>query len=171
METLYDSLQVPAYRSDLFRALYVSQNGGLYLDCKMVLFDALIPLLARGEFFAKDKPDNYVCNGLVYSREAGNPRLRRYLDAMCSNISEREYGIDPLSVSGPGLLGRFVNRYALQYHTHGDGGWNDSYMRQLSTGQMVVKNSYYGYYQENNYVASEHYEVLWKEKRVFKDGV
>lgn len=165
---LYESLNVPAYRSDLFRAAYICQNGGLYLDCKMVLFDSLVALLMRDDFFAKDAPDDYVCNGLLYARDAGNLKLRRYLEAMRSNISTRNYGKDPLSVTGPGLLGKFVHRYALQYHRHGDGGgWSDSYMRHLATGQIVIKNSYHGYYQENNYGASEHYNVLWNEKRVY----
>jgi hypothetical protein len=89
---------------------------------------------------------------------------------MCSNISAKAYGRDPLSVTGPGVLGQFVNRYALQYHSLGDCGWNESYMRQLSTRQIVIKNSYYGYYEENNYGASEHYDVLWKEKKVYEEA-
>jgi len=166
---LYESLRVPAYRSDLFRAAYICQNGGLYMDCKMVLFDPLLSLwTTRNEIFAKDAPDDYVCNGLLYTREAGNLKMRRYLDAMCRNISNRDYGKDSLSITGPGLLGKFVDRYALQYHRHGEGGgWKESYMRHGTTGLMVIKNSYYGYYEENNYGASEHYDVLWNEKRVF----
>jgi hypothetical protein len=166
---LYESLRVPAYRSDLFRATYICQNGGLYMDCKMVLFDPLLSLwTTRNEIFAKDAPDDYVCNGFLYTREANNLKMRRYLDAMCRNISNRKYGKDALSITGPGLLGKFVNRYTLQYHRHGEGGgWQDSYMRYLTTDQIVIKNSYYGYYQENNYGASEHYNVLWNEKRVF----
>ena len=34
----YNKLNVGAYKADFFRALYVYINGGIYFDCKQILY-------------------------------------------------------------------------------------------------------------------------------------
>lgn len=165
---VYNKLNVGAYKADLFRLLYVYLEGGIYFDCKNILYQDLDNYFIHNYFFTKDSIDNYICNGFFYSNKH-NDKLKNCLLEMIYNIIQENYTKDPFSITGPGLLGKYI-KYEILFHyfTHTN-DWKESYIKSKNKNQIVILNSYYNYYNENKYLNNNHYGVFWKNKNVFSN--
>lgn len=166
----YNSVKPGAYKADMFRALYIYKNGGLYFDCKQILFASLTSLLEKRYLFVRDTYvfKNYVYNAFLYSKEPLLDVYRNYLIQMVINIHNRNYCDDPLSISGPGLFGRYVNAsMCIDMNNTMDSlyDWSRSYI--ALDGKVLIKNTYNDYYNENNYISKGHYGHMWSNKQVY----
>jgi GR25 family glycosyltransferase involved in LPS biosynthesis len=161
---LYNKLDVGAYKADMFRALYLYFDGGLYFDCKMILFSSIRHLFNNNYFFVKDILVDYVYNGLMFNIQKKNFILKSYIINMLTNIFKNSYEIDPLSITGPGLLGKYAKNNVLLYNSCVN---NDTQNSFISEKKILVKNTYFNYYNENNYLATNHYHIKWHNKTVY----
>jgi GR25 family glycosyltransferase involved in LPS biosynthesis len=166
---IYNKLNVGAYKADFFRALYIYLCGGIYFDCKMILFNDIHQYLAQGFIYTKDIICNHMYNGFFYSIKH-NVCIKNYLIEMCLNIMNENYTNDSLSITGPGLFGKFINNPTNYYNDMIKGDWQTSFLRNKNTNRITIKNSFYNYYEEDNYLKNHHYSVLWKNKQVFKNN-
>jgi hypothetical protein len=178
-----------AYISDIFRYCYLYLNGGVYMDCKKLLYVPLSEFIDRfnknqtstlqglTDIFVKDcahsKAYDYAYNSIIVCDKLSKT-LRGAIIYGVFNIIKNYYGNDTLSITGPGCLGGSVdyvykNKYPFFYRNvipvQGH-NWL-SYIVDKND-QKVIKNTYYGYYEENKYITTNHYHNLWYEKRIYK---
>jgi hypothetical protein len=162
----YNSIVPGAYKADLFRALYIYNEGGIYFDCKMILFRRIDYAYKYEEFFCEDKPYKYIYNAFFCVKNKNNKNINLYIKKMIENISSKKYGKDPFSITGPGCMGEYIH--------------NNIYMKLIfvdtenknpviinENKKILIKNTYYGYYDENNYIKTGHYVVLWENKQIY----
>jgi len=166
--SLYENLRVGAYKADLFRALYIYNNGGLYMDCKNILYQPIDSYLSLSQFYVKDVTENYICNGLFFCHNSKMPILKSYLSRILTNLFMQSYENNFLSVTGPGLFGQY-NPTPIVLQNRSPKDWKDSIMTLLESQIPIVKVSYSGYYDENNYLEQDHYSVLWNNRQVYLD--
>jgi len=171
----YDSLIPGAYKADLFRYCWLYVNGGIYFDCKMILFINLHSLVARSnELYVKDLPKNYCYNAMMICRKS-NEVMRLAINQTVKNTIKCDKTKDTLSLTGPGLLGDVIDSvynkdspYKYCYFKKNPN--NNFFIARINDqdGKTVVICTYNGYYKEDNYQHTNHYGKLWENNTVFK---
>lgn len=178
-----------AYISDVFRYCYLYLNGGIYLDCKKILYTPISDYIDRfnksiastsykgvKDIFIKDVLENYSYNAIMVC-EKMSKTIKMALIYSVFNTVKNLYGRDPLSLTGPGCLGdsidyTYSHRYPYFFYNIipiKDKDWL-SYVVDKNM-KKVIKNTYYGYYTENNYRDTTHYHKLWHEKKIYKEDL
>jgi hypothetical protein len=115
----YDQLLPGAYRADLWRYCVLYSKGGIYVDHKLVLhipLDTAIPIDCEFATYQdqavqryQNKPyEFYLWQGIMISKQK-HPFLKKAIDNIVANVTLGNYGHDPLSITGPGLLGQSIN--------------------------------------------------------------
>lgn len=162
----YDKLVPGAYKSDLFRALYIYHKGGIYFDCKNILLTHVDFLSHQNEVYCQDINPNYVYNSFIFSKISHNKNLQNYICHMIYNINHDHYGTNCLEVTGPGIMGLYIKKnILLQNNIDHNCDWKQSYVSQNKN--ILIKNSYPEYYSENNYLKKNHYSTLWEKKNIY----
>jgi len=171
---LYKKLIPGTYKADLFRALYILKNGGLYFNLKMILLDPneLNNIIDKNEtIFVSDIPTNGhsgTYNAFLWSLNPPNRYYKSYISRMLYNIYTENYGNNLLSITGPQLLSLCENSTKIlsNFITHSD-NWKESVIYSKTTSHAIIKNSFPNYYNENNYISKDHYSLLYANKQVF----
>ncbi|VBB18281.1 glycosyltransferase [Yasminevirus sp. GU-2018] len=152
---LYNKLKPKAYKADLFRALYAYRFGVIYFDCKHILFRSINELFNDSKILVKDVPNEWVYNGMFCLKKCDG-RLEKYIVHMLMNIHQGYYGESALAITGPELFGRYmydVNTIKLQ-NTFKNDDWKNNIIYWNKS--IVIKPSYYGYYNGNeDYLLSD----------------
>ena len=174
------NLNPGAYISDLFRYCYLCLFGGIYFDCKKILFIPLSNYIKYGnseDIYIRDMFKNYVFNAIMITNKGSKIMLNAIKETVF-NIVYNRYCDDPLSISGPGLLknvlDKYNNKYNFIYQNTCDGNHHSmSYIviNNDKNKRMIIQNTYNGYYQEGNYINTWHYGILWKNKKVYKSDL
>lgn len=168
---MYNKLNPGAFKADLFRALYLYVNGGIYFDCKNILFDDISTIFAGSECYTQERAKDMICNGFIYNSLKNDTKMKAYLAEMIYNIFNNIYTKSHLSITGPGLFGKFIKNNIKLIHILDDGHeWmNASYMGYIDGSKnILLKDSYTNYYLENNYLNTAHYGVLFQNRQVYK---
>ncbi len=234
-DIVYDCVNnlVPgAYISDIFRYCYLYLYGGIYMDCKKILYIPLSDFIQNvfntnllnnsltgtnhinhdpdpdpnpnpnpnpnpsnsltvsnsgshqknyndhilTDIYIKDCIDNYAYNAIMIC-DPSNEVMKKVLTDSIMKIIKNKYDKDPLSLTGPGCLGDAIdsvykNKYDYKYFNIIPVKNNDwlSYNVDLNN-KKVIKNTYFGYYDENNYRNTGHYHRLWHEKKIYKKDI
>jgi GR25 family glycosyltransferase involved in LPS biosynthesis len=86
---------------------------------------------------------------------------------MILNIFSNYYTDNPLGISGPKLFGKFIKKNIdLENNIPSNNNWKLSYITDKNK-KIIIKNSYNGYYEENNYLETEHYSVKWHNRNIY----
>jgi len=108
----YDALIPGAYKSDLWRlcALYVF--GGVYTDIRTVPLVPLNEIISKRDnlVLVRDLCLSYIWQGFLASRPK-NCLLKNMIDEICDMVNLKQYGNNPLDITGPNRFGRILNRY------------------------------------------------------------
>jgi hypothetical protein len=166
---VYNKLNVGAYKADIFRALYAYKNGGIYFDCKQILFTSLKFMFSENRLLIKDVQYKYIYNGMFYIQPLDYV-FREYLKKSIKNIHISDYTTDCLSITGPGVFTDIIDvidRKKLVLQNTND--IKDIIPCVKKNNIIIIKNHYNGYYEENNYKNTTHYNVMWKKTNVFKE--
>jgi len=172
---IYNKLNIGAYKADFFRALYIYLNGGVYFDCKNILFRNINYLLDNEECYTQDIEDDHIYNGFIYCSLIHNNRIREYIKEIIYNIHNSLYLTSSLEITGPKLFGKFINTKTTNKTTNkknaNSDNWMDSYIVDSKTTEILIKNSYYNYYNESNYLNTDHYSILYANKLVYNQFI
>lgn len=160
---IYDIIIPGAYKSDLFRALYLFDHGGLYFDCKNIVLDNLDSILKYDNCFCQDINKSYIYNGFIWTNK-NNSGLKKYILHIIYNINHRYKGNNNLEITGPGLLGKYIDSNILVQNNI-DTDWKCSYI--TNNKKVIIKNSFDGYYDELNYLNDNHYSILWNKNKIY----
>ena len=74
---IYNNIIPGAYKADLFRALYIFNNGGIYFDCKNILVNKFGNLEKHNEIYTSDLLKGDVCNGFMYIKDKNNSKIKK----------------------------------------------------------------------------------------------
>ena len=107
----YDILNPGAYKADLWRLCILYINGGIYVDIKQNCINnfKFIALTER-EHLVLDRPGWWkdgeigLYNALIIAKPK-NAFLLRCINKISENVKNREYSLNDLYPTGPGLLG------------------------------------------------------------------
>lgn len=165
----FDTLRPGAYKADLWRYCILYIKGGIYLDIKYecVAGFSLNQLLDR-EYFVLDRPGWWkkgeigIYNGVMVC-VANNPILRLAIDKIVENVENREYGMNILYPTGPGLLGEMhgndTTNFVLSY-THPE--------EIIHSTKGCILKGYTGYRKEQKqFHPLETYHELWPKRKIF----
>jgi mannosyltransferase OCH1-like enzyme len=114
----YKKIIPGAYKSDFFRYCYLYINGGIYVDIDTLCLGKLDNFLLPNISFIvpidlnnnpNDGTHNLAC-GFIASRPK-HPILINCINIIVENVKNKIFSKSKLDFSGPGVLGRAVNKY------------------------------------------------------------
>jgi len=162
-----------AFVSDLFRYCYLYLYGGIYIDCKKILFQSMNDFIDDiNEIYVRDIPYNFSYNAIIVCDKM-TQIIRECIQVSVYNIIRCDMKDDTLKITGPGVLGDAIDKitkktYQYKYFNKMIGDWRSCVYRNKI---LFFQNSYHGYYNENNYLKEKHYDTLWRMKKVFKSDL
>ena len=164
----YQKVNVGAYKADLFRIMYLYKFGGLYFDCKNILYCPLDNLLNNNEeIFLKDVYPTKYANGIILLKNKENKNFKNYMIDILYNFHNSIYTNSCLSISGPKLLSKHIEHINSNYLKNNviDNDWKNAFVTYNK--KKIIKISYSDYYDENNYVNKKHYAIMYNENKVY----
>ena len=170
--TVYYMLKPGAFKADYFRALYIYNYGGIYLDCKMTLHAPLSNYLYNYNIFtSEDTKPSYSYNAFFYIKNPYNDELGKYLKRSIINILSKYYGKTSFSITGPKIFGKYIIENSFFKHTNmPDHNIRNNYVIDKQSNNIILKTSYVYYYEENNYIYTNYYYNMWINKNVYDDN-
>ena len=181
----FDAVIPGAYKSDLFRYCFLYVHGGVFVDGDAVAVRPLSELIKPNDEFvsAEDNGIGWVHNAFM----AAVPRhqiVKRAIDMAVDKISRRDYGSNPLSITGPILLleafRSVVGNLAIRV-----GGYKGNvklvpYARKghcmvgsiKDNGHVLLWMRYPTYKSETRWYmrGKSYYDPMWHERRVFANN-
>lgn len=166
----FNKLKPGAYKSDLFRAMYLYYEGGFYLDCKFVAIQSMNKLMLNyDEFYCLDSDITRVYNAIMYNNRNKSLYLKTYINLMLKNIKNNEYSYSPLHITGPGLLGQIIKNADIKIYYSLIGALF-GYICDMKSDIKYFTTNYSPeeyYHGKNKYYNTTHYGILWKRRDVF----
>lgn len=177
----YAVLVPGAYRADLWRYCVLYKFGGIYADIKTTLFRNLDEILRPEDelVLVRDVPSQCILNGFLACKPR-HPLMKLAVEMALDRIFQRSYGVDPLDITGPHLLGRAFCRWmncpedtmtltagytsTMQFLARSD----DKLYIISPEGERLMQKEYESYYQKDMDVRV-HYPQLWAHRAVYKD--
>ena len=177
----YTVLVPGAYRADFWRYCVLYKYGGVYADAKTTLFRSLDEIIRPHDelILVRDVPSQCILNGFI-ACSPGHPLLGIVLVMTLERIEKREYGVDPLDITGPHLLGRAFCRWKgypedTMTLTPGYtatmqilGRSEDRLYITSPEGENLMQKEYPSYY-KNDMDVRIHYPLLWHAHAVYAD--
>lgn len=109
----FQKLNVGPYKADLWRYCVLYIKGGIYVDIDTVCLHPLKNIISHQDQFvsARDNPTgmNYIYQAFLASVPK-HPFLKEAIDQCVKNIETNFIGENSLSMTGPGLLGKAINK-------------------------------------------------------------
>jgi hypothetical protein len=165
----YDDLRPIAFKIDLWRLIVIYHEGGVYMDSKLSNLAPLDTFLPKhGGMLSLDLFGKGIASSF-FALPPKDPLMRKCIDAIVHNVQTRYYGDNPLTVTGPQLLGKVFStfteeeksRYTMMnfenngiFYTYNQvpvvANHNAEYRRYLSRPSM-----------------HQHYEYLWHRRQLY----
>ena len=177
----FDAVIPGAYKADLFRYCWLYIKGGVFLDGDIQANRPLNELLRPDDEFvsAEDNGIGWLHNAFIACTPR-HPIIKKALDMAVARITAREYGENPLSITGPimfkgafeAVVGENVaikdynnNVRLISYTRPG----NCMIGKIEQDGKVVLWMRYPTYKSETRwYMAGKsYYDTMWHERRVF----
>jgi len=161
-----------AYKADLWRYCVLYIHGGIYLDIKFECCDGfkLIELMNQVHYVmdresmikTHAEPGKIlVYNGCIVS-PSNNPILLNCIQKIVHNVEKKEYGMNALYPTGPGLLGDVLgNSFDI------DLSFDETQTYILYKNRRILKK--YPEYRREQYeqIKTESYQDLWKNRQIY----
>jgi mannosyltransferase OCH1-like enzyme len=161
----YDTLIPDAYKSDLWRYCILYILGGVYIDIKYTPRNQVkfLSLISK-EHFVQDRPVHFhnkfgVYSGLIICAP-GNKIMYECIQKVVENVKNRNYGYNPLYVSGPGVLSEFVDKDTIFDLTFNG--------ESIEYKGKAILDTYPDYRLEQQLFGTPHYDPMWRERRVYR---
>lgn len=166
---LYDSLNSYSFRADLARYCILYTHGGYYFDAvicpEFKLEFTNTPVLYKAPDSIDPMCTNLIDNGVMYFNEPRHQFLHDAIQLSLRSIKTKSYGIHPLDITGPMMLGR-LNEYNIKfgksrYITPAQkGAFLDDTLHWLYKPEGTTFSSFTG-------VGTNSYEQMWFDRKVY----
>lgn len=166
----YDHLVPGAYKADLWRYCVLYIHGGIYADAKLLCINGFRLIeLTEQEHYVKDRLGELTIYNALMVSKPGNPFLLDAIKRIVKNVKNKYYGCDPLSPTGPRMLGDIIIEKKLNLNIdmkhYIDGGFI------MYKNRFVISTEYPEYNLERtatyNVIHTKRYDALWKERRIY----
>ena len=168
----FNNLIPGAYKADLLRCCLLYIHGGIYLDIKLKCINFKLITLTDKEHFCLDRPfhwggdDNFGIYNAIMITYPKNSLMLDCINNIIYNVKTCYYGLNPLHVTGPGLLGKlYLNHYSDKNNID---LINLESCKEISfyNNIIIVHYDEYRKEQENikNYIS---YDTLWKQRNIY----
>lgn len=111
----YDVLIPTAFKADLWRLLVIYKYGGIYNDIGHMYITPIDEIVTdQGNIVLCIDDVNYRLKGIHNAFFASYPQsnvIKFLINVVITNIRNRTYGIDPLSITGPHAWAVGINEY------------------------------------------------------------
>ena len=185
----YNNISPKAYKADLFRYCVLFIYGGVYSDVKIVPLQPISNILSKniGFLSVKDRSlkgsefDGYISQAFLCSKSK-HPFFKRAIEMIVENSKNNYYGNDPLSPTGPNLLGKAINlcldkhdcsEISLGKHTLNEFNFEILALKNHaiidSNGEKLSLNAYKNYRKElySTREISKNYSICWFNDKVY----
>ena len=180
--TAYDTLKPGAFKADLWRLCILYMNGGIYADIKFNCINNFkFIALTEKEHLVLDRPGHWkngeigIINGLIVAKPK-NPLLLRCINKICENVKNKDYGVNCLYPSGPGLLGEQYIKMLRENESTMEAELDKINLcmeqEQFIFNNVVILEYYKEYRTEQHLFAkTQHYGELYELKQIYNDIV
>ena len=170
----YDALIPSAYKADILRLLLVYKYGGWYNDMGHIYLQSLEVIATPYDGYVCT-PDHATVWGLhdaFFGAYPRHPIIKFMVNHCIKNVMDKDYGADPLDISGPTAIGRAFNLYfGLDSTTPahvGNHSKNGTAYNIVPSLGGVIQTKFPGYFGlMYSRKGSKHYSALWAERNVF----
>jgi mannosyltransferase OCH1-like enzyme len=170
----YDTLIPGAYKADLWRYCILYKKGGIYLDIKYKCMNGFkLITLTDNEYFVKDRYIGLGKHGIYNAFmicKSGNKQMIQCINQIVKNVKIRDYCTNPLEVSGPLLL--------IKYLTPGEiknirikldaDEINQKFYLLLDNNPIITMYPEYRMEQKQTQ-KTKYYDTLWREKNIYNN--
>lgn len=178
----FDSLIPGAYKADLWRLCVLYIYGGIYMDIKLQCINGFkLKYLTFSEHLVYDPLNNikqnskYICSSFIVC-QSKNIFLLECINQIVYNVKHKYYGISPLHITGPALLGYIYNKYNYKIPINLENKYSYN-IATLFNGNIFYKNisviDSYSSYRKNqiinyfNGTNNTDYRVLWGSNKIY----
>jgi GR25 family glycosyltransferase involved in LPS biosynthesis len=169
INTLYNKVNDVTSKLDLFKAWYLYNFGGLYFNCKNILYSHIDDLLKLDEFYVSSLKNDIYTN-LLFSKNKYNNNIKKYLINICYNILTSFYGNNYLSITSNELLSKIItNNDIIKLNMKIDESLNSNNYENiniLKDNKILIKLSYLNYYNNIESIINLSYN-LWKNNCLY----
>ncbi len=166
----YNTLKPCAYKSDLFRYCLLYIYGGIYIDLKLILNPIDKSFFLNNDYhFAKDRRRN-GCNWKIlqttflYFKHPKNPRFKKVIDRIITNVKNRDKTCHDLYITGPMLMGEFFKDLSPTLKFRGIHKPERRFIVNYN-GHNIIDNDLTDYYHgKRNH---QQYWIMWKKNDIF----
>jgi hypothetical protein len=135
----YNKLIPGAYKADLFRYCILYKYGGCYSDIGHVMLKSFDTIIGNNKLvIVKDKPYlNYtgIHNALMCVTPS-NGFIKQLIDVSVENIKNKYYGENPLSITGPFMMGKV---FQCHYSNYCNKELNEKYLIKKEEGIKILE--------------------------------
>lgn len=180
----YMSLIPGAYKADLFRVCYLIIHGGWYLDISMhaedkfqTLEDLVQKCPKQDLFLVQDVGYPYGIYQAFIGAKPHHPLLCSILEELVSRVSNRIYGHNDLSITGPCAFGIGLNKALKRppYEQITEKGFTLLHMKPYKKHHVIhykdtiklVQTKYPGWREDRKVTKTTHYSTLYKTHHVY----
>jgi hypothetical protein len=142
---LYENNNSVRLKNNLFKLFYLYNLGGLYINCKSILYH---PLNLDNNIFVKDIHDNKLSTSFYYVNDKHDDIIGQELINKSKDIYNMSYN-ESLSIYNLELL------YKKECHHH----WRDCVIKYKDN--IIIKSSHYNY---KDYINEDY---LWRYKKLY----
>lgn len=170
----FDNLIPGAYKADIWRYCILYIYGGIYVDIKFEpVGDYKFLDLVDDEYYVLDRPNQFgvsLYNGLMVMKPK-NEILKTALNHILKNVTNKNYSLSSVHISGSGLLGSLLyendsyddvyNNFKLKFSKCGN------YIVSIEDGENLLKvyTNYRDEQKKNSKI--QHFESLWNARKIY----
>lgn len=162
----YDTLKPKAYKADLWRLCVLYKLGGIYVDVKIQPLNGFkFYSLLYKEHFASDVERTSIYNAIMVCKP-GNTFLIDAIYQIVKNVKRRYYGLNPLDITGPVMLGKVKakNKHVLNLDLHNKSFFDRNlYYKEKAICKISYSLLYYFLPQKQGYGS------MWWGRKVYVD--
>ena len=169
----YDSLIPGAYKADLWRYCILYKRGGVYLDIKYKCINGFkLITLTDDEYYVQDRYNVLGKRGIYNAFmicKPGNTQMIKCINQIVENVKTRDYWTNPLEVTGPLLLIKFLTPGQiknLRIKLDAD-EVNQKFFLLLDNNPIITMYPEYRAEQKKTQ-KTKYYDILWREKNIYK---
>lgn len=166
----YNILKPYSFKSDLFRFCLLYINGGIYIDLKLILKPVDKSFFLNNNYhFAKNRRRigyswKIMQNTFLYFKYPKNPRLKKTIDRIITNVKNRDKTCHNLYLTGPILLGEFFQDIPSTLKFKGQFKPIRKFVLSYNGNNIIDTDLTDYYYGKRNH---QQYWTMWRKNDVF----
>ena len=170
----YNNLVPGAYKSDLFRAIRLFYDKGIYFDCKHILLGPLLKYFKNEKQYYCNDIEDSTYNGFLFYN-SNDLVFLKYINNVLDNLYNKEYGINQLDITSCRVLFKYYNiivnpnLFLLKHFHHVvSNEFCIGFLYLIENNLKIIQTGYSLNYYTQEYFKN-HYNKLWIDRKVYNN--